>query len=464
MPRDTVASGSLPRIFFERSGGVMKSVLIKNAYLLEDDGTEAPVEIFVVSGLIRWVSMQDFVHKPPAKEIPVFDARGWSVWPGVIDPHVHGRYPPGRRKETPHSLRASAFAGGVTYSGLMPNTDPAIVDQRTLARVQDRMSDIGLPVMVHVGAVERNLSVLKALARTKGVRALKVYRAKTTGKLLVDDDAVFRKILKIASDEDVAVMVHAEHQDVLDREGREHRAEHEGCAASCHGSMRSPKAEVLGVRRDIGIYRKGGYRCKLVFAHLSVWRSLELVRLAKGDGLPVFAEVTPHHLLLNDHLLARPDGTRFQVNPPLRSPDERALLHSGLVNGLVDYIGSDHAPHTPSEKLKPFGQAPSGFAGIETLLPALLDQRANGVLSASTVRALTSGNAASIFGLSDRGVIAFGKRADFVFVDHHASWMVHTEGLHSKARDSPFEGVPFCGARIMATMVAGETVYERKET
>lgn len=439
----------------------MHDILITNAVTLDDRGMETPCEILVVGGRVRRFSSGDFDDSPLHGRFTRFDARGWSLWPGVIDPHVHGRYPPGRGAESPSSLQESAFAGGVTFPGLLPDTDPPITTEATLLRVEQRMEEIHFPCMIHVGAVERNLSSLRRLARFKPVRAFAVYRSKMQGKLLVDDDETFRKILAIASDENITVIVHSEHHGMLEQEGQAHRESHRACTAACHGIMRSPKAEYFGVKRDLLLYRSGGYTCRIVFAGLSLLRSLSLVREAKYDGLPVYAEVAPHHLFLNDKLVSREDGTRFVTNPPLRSPDSRALLHHGLMTGLIDYVGSDHSPHPPRQKARPYGLAPSGFPGLETLLPALLDQRANGALTPSAIRMLTSGNAASIYGLSDRGSVAFNKRADFVFVDHHASWIPRRSEMHSRAKDTAFDGIPLCGARIMATMCGGKFVYER---
>lgn len=347
--------------------------------------------------------------------------------PAVIDPHVHFRTPGHEYKEDWRSGARAAFRGGVSTVFDMPNTSPPCV---TCARLEEKKKqieaqlDLPLRYGLYLGADRDQLSEIERVSNH--AVGIKVFMASSTGTLLLDDEVALDRVFCLAAEHHLLVAVHAEDELTLIAHQRE------SCDPADHSRMRPNVAAAIAVERAITKAKKYGTR--LYILHMSTKEELSLVEQAKREGVDVACEVTPHHLFLTTDDYAR-FGTRVQMNPPLRSRGDCEALWEGVRRGLIDTIGTDHAPHTLEEKDLPFGKAPSGVPGVETVLPLLLDAVNKGKLSLERVIELTHTNVARLFCL--------GHNDDTVWVDMNEEWRVGD--FQSKCGWSPFEGMVLKG-------------------
>ncbi|MFO1069165.1 MAG: dihydroorotase [Geminicoccaceae bacterium] len=371
------------------------------------------------------------------------DARGLHVLPGVIDTQVHFREPGAEHKEDLASGSDAAVLGGVTAVFEMPNTKPVTDSAELLAdklaRAHGRMR---CDHAFFVGATAANAARLAELERLPGCAGVKIFMGSSTGSLLVEDDTTLLHVLAAGRRR---VAVHSEDEPRL----RERKALAAAGDPSTHPVWRDVEAAVRSTTRLLAAARRAG-------------RPVHVLHISTADELPLLAahrdiatvEATPQHLTL-----AAPDcyarlGTRAQMNPPLRGPEHREALWAAVASGLVDVLGSDHAPHTVAEKEQPYPQSPSGLPGVQTLLPLMLNHVAAGRLSLLRLVDLTSAGPARIFGIAGKGRIAQGYDADLVLVDLAARRRVERSWLASRAGWSPFEGMELIGWPV-ATLVRG---------
>lgn len=344
--------------------------------------------------------------------------------PALIDPHVHFRTPGQEYKEDWRSGALAAFRGGISTVFDMPNNIPPCV---TLQRIQEKKklidSQLQLPLRyaLYLGADREHLDEIEQ-AKSE-VIGIKVFMASSTGTLLIDDDEVLDEVFKKAAQQGLVVAVHAEDEETL----RLHRRETRDVAD--HSKMRPNLAAAIAVERAIEKAKK--YRTRLYILHMSTKEEVVLVERAKKEGVDLFAEVTPHHLFLSEEDYPR-WKTLVQMNPPLRSKADQEALWDGIARGVIDTIGTDHAPHTFEEKRLPFGQAPSGIPGVETLLPLMLDAVNKGWLTLDRLSALTYYNICKIFRLPFHD--------DVVWVDMDLEKEVSVQNLQSKCQWTPYEG------------------------
>lgn len=382
--------------------------------------------------------------------VDVFDATGLVVCPGLIDIHVHLREPGFEYKETVATGVAAAAAGGFTAVACMANTRP-VNDNRTVTElILSEAASHPLARVYPIGAVSKGL---------EGKELAEVGEMVEAGAVAVSDDGrpvvnaeLMRRVLMYAQHYDIAVIQHA--QD-LDLSGA--GVMHEGEWSTRLGLPGIPgSAEDVMVARDLLLSEDTGGRYHV--AHLSTARSLDLVRLAKRRGLAVTCEVTPHHLLLTDQAVAESGfSTHLKMNPPLRAECDRTALLDGLVDGTVDAIASDHAPHHPDEKLLDFNLAPFGILGLETTLSLCLDRLVHGgLLSLSRLVELLSTGPARVLGLPG-GSLAPGSVADVTVFDPDRQVVVAAENMRSKSRNTPFDGWRLRGAPV-ATFLAGRRI------
>ena len=392
-----------------------------------------------------------------AGEETVVDAAGKLLFPGAVDVHVHFRQPGFDHKETWATGSRSAAAGGVTTVVDQPNTDPptvsgeAVDEKAALAR--ESLVDHGInggvtPDWDPDSLFERPLFALG-----------EVFLADSTGEMGIGE-SLFRTACERAAEADVVVTVHAEDADRFDESVLPHSTDASGEAASsatdradpdAWSAYRTAEAEVKAVERACAIADETG--ADLHVAHTSTPGG---VRTAAAAGAT--SEVTPHHLLLSrddlDDL-----GTFGRMNPPLRDESRRQTLFELLVDGTVDVVATDHAPHTREEKDATVWDAPSGVPGVETMLPLLLAQAHEDRIGYERVRDVTARNPARIFDLPRKGRVAPGYDADLVLVDPDATTEIRGESLHSKCGWTPFEGHTAVFPEL--TMVRGDVVYER---
>jgi dihydroorotase len=378
----------------------------------------------------------------PAAGERVIDAVGRRLLPGMIDVHVHFREPGFAHKETWTSGSRSAAAGGVTCVVDQPNTDPMTIDGDAFAAKAERarasLVDYGLN-----GGVTDDWD--RASLFDQPLFALgEVFLADSTGDMGIDE-GLFADALEAASAADLPVTVHAEDADRFDEAARERDD------ADAWSAYRRAEAEIAAVERACEVAAARDARIHV--AHTS---TPEAVEIATEAGMTT--EVTPHHLFCSRSDL--PDlGTHGRMNPPLRSEARRARLWDQVVEGPVDMIATDHAPHTRAEKDAGIWDAPSGVPGVETALPLLLAETVDGPLSWERVRDLTAANPADRFDLPAKGRIEPGRDADLVLVDPDDVRPIRADDLHTKCDWTPFEGMD--GLFPDLTLVRGQVAYER---
>lgn len=376
----------------------------------------------------------------------IVDAKGCHVSSGFVDLHAHLREPGREEAETVETGSRAAALGGYTAVVAMPNTDPAQDSTIVVEFVRGRglaagLCDVHPAGCITLGRQGLELAPFKQLADV-GVR---IFTDDGNG---VQDPLLMRCALEYASDLDIVIAQHCEVARLT-----EGAVMHEGRCCSELGLPGWPAlAEELMLHRDIELVRLTGAR--MHFLHLSTAKSVELVRNAKRDGLPVTAEVTPHHLALDDELLRGYDPL-FKVNPPLRTAADIRALKEGLLDGTIDAVATDHAPHTAHDKELPLDAAPPGMLGLETALGVV-----NSVVDIDPVRLVEvmSWNPAAIAGLPRHGRdIEPGAPANLVVFDLSAQWQVDSGELASKSRNSPYHGRAVKG-RVRHTVLGGELV------
>ena len=374
------------------------------------------------------------------------DVTGLTVLPGVIDTQVHFREPGLEHKEDLQSGSLAAVMGGVTAVFEMPNTKPPTTDKGAVedkvARGRNRMH---CDFAFYVGGTHENAAELPKLERMEGVCGVKVFMGSSTGNLLVPDDDGVGDILKHIRRR---AAFHSEDEYRL----RERRPLAETGNVLTHPVWRDEEAAISSTRRLIKLAREANQHIHV----LHVTTEEEMQMLAANRDI-VSVEVTPQHLTL-----AAPDayeeiGTFAQMNPPIRDVHHRAALWKALEQGIVDVIGSDHAPHTREEKAEAYPHSPAGMPGVQTLLPLMLDHMAEGKISLEKLVTLTSLNAQKLFGLKEKGAIEIGNHADLTFVDLQRSETITEDWIEARCGWSPFTGRTIRGWPV-GTMVRGTRV------
>ena len=385
----------------------------------------------------------------------VMDCGGNVLLPGLVDMHVHLREPGREDTETIATGSDAAAKGGFTAVFTMANTSP-VIDQPFLAEaVWAKGQEYGKCDVYPVGSISQGLKGEQlteiGLMSRSGVRMFS-----DDGKC-VNDPQLMRRAIEYAKAHDVVLAQHAE-----DHRMTEGASAHEGEQAARLGLRGWPRvAEESIVARDAIMTRDYGGRYHL--CHASTEGTVELLRFAKNQGIDVTAEVTPHHLMLTDEKLATYDGL-FRVNPPLREARDAEALKQALLDGTVDVVATDHAPHGSEDKCVEFENAKPGMLGLETSLavvhrifvePGLADWR--------FVAKVMSERPAEILRLKDQGrPINVGEPANLVLVDPESPWTAHGDEMASKASNTPYEGIEF-SARVVGTWLRGTQTYDSKK-
>ncbi len=357
--------------------------------------------------------------------------------PALIDPHVHFRTPGGEHKEDWHTGARAALGGGVTTVFDMPNTAPSTTTKEFLTQkkllVEQQLNDARIPLrhFFYLGASSDHIDEIKKCRND--IVGVKMFMGSSTGDLLIDDEKNQRAIFEICAKTDVLLAVHAEDERTL-----QHSLISD---AHIHSKIRPREAAIIAVTKAIRFAKE--YRTKTYMLHVSTKEEVMLIREAKANGMPVFAEVTPHHLFLteeNDTTL----GNFAKMNPPLRTKADQAALWAGIHDGTIDTIGSDHAPHTIEEKNQPYEKAPSGVPGIETTLPLLLTAYHQGKITIEKIIAITHTNIEQIFRLTPND--------DTIEVDLTLRKKVDGQSLETKCGWSPFEDWSLTGWPVSVTL------------
>ncbi|HEY8263709.1 MAG TPA: dihydroorotase [Methyloceanibacter sp.] len=359
----------------------------------------------------------------------VIDARGLHILPGVIDSQVHFREPGLEHKEDLASGSRAAVLGGVTAVFEMPNTKPATTTAEALTdkvvRARNRMH---CDFAFFVGATKQNIDELPTLERLEGSAGIKIFAGSSTGDLLVDDEDSLSRILgKISR----RAAFHSESEMRLQERAGVKRAGD----VSSHSEWRDAEAALASTEMLLRLARQAGKRIHIL--HVSTAAEMQLLALNKDIAT---VEVTPQHLTLIAREAYASIGSRAQMNPPLRDKSHQDVLWWGLDQGVVDVLGSDHAPHTLEEKEAAYPASPSGMPGVQTLVPVMLDHVNKGRLSLARFVDLTSAGPQRIFGIAGKGRIAVGYDADLTIVDLKLQKTITDDWIASKCGWTPFAG------------------------
>jgi len=415
-------------------------LILKGGTVVNHDG-EGARDLGISGG--RIAALGDLSHATAGE---VIDCRGLHILPGVIDTQVHFREPGLTHKEDLESGSRSAVMGGVTAVFEMPNTQPTTTSAEALAdkvaRAHHRMH---CDFAFFMGGTRENTQALPELERLPGCAGVKVFMGSSTGSLLVEDDEGVRNILKVIRRR---ASFHSEDEYRLNE--RKHLRV-PGDPRS-HPVWRDDVAALTCTQRLVRLARKTGKRVHVL--HISTGQEMEFLRDHKDVAS---VEVTPHHLTL-----AAPDcyerlGARAQMNPPVRDRSHRKAIWRGLDEGVVDVLGSDHAPHTAEEKAGTYPATPSGMTGVQTLVPIMLDHVNAGRLSLARLVDLTSHGPARLFGIAGKGRIAVGYDADLTVIDLKRQMTITNRWIASRAGWTPYDGITVTGWPV-GTFVRGARV------
>ena len=390
---------------------------------------------------------------PTAEGLPQLDGQGLICAPGFIDLHVHFREPGQEEKETVATGSRAAAAGGFTGVVTMPNTVPAVDNPGMVRYIIDRGKEANLCRVYPTGAISPGRAG-EALTEFGSMIEVGAVGFTDDGSPVVSG-ALMSNALKMTRMHDVPIISHAEDLSLTGS-----GVMHGGYWSSRLGLPGIPRAsEDAAVFRDVELARATGGH--LHVAHVSTRGAVQIIRRAKEDGVHVTAEATPHHFS-QDHACCRDYSPLFKMSPPLREPDDVAAVVEGLVDGTIDCIATDHAPHTATEKEYQFDQAPFGVTGLETALAAGITHlvRDGRMDLEHLVRCMTE-KPAEVMNLPG-GRLEEGSEADFVLFDPDREWVVDPATFHSRSRNSSYCGESLTG-RVIATFLRGRLTH-RDET
>ncbi|HWD09597.1 MAG TPA: dihydroorotase [Actinomycetota bacterium] len=426
----------------------MADLLLTGGRLIDPaSGVDRVCELLIGGGVIEAVGTGLSAHGAE-----VVDVAGAVVCPGFVDTHVHLREPGREDEETIASGSAAAALGGYTAICAMPNTDPVCDTAAVAEKVASAGRFLGLTRVLPAGALTQGLEGTQLAAIGEMATSPARVRLFTDDGKGVQDAALLRRAMEYVKG---FGGICAEHCDVASLSHGGHM--HEGVWSSRLGLGGIPaEAEELALGRDLGLAKLTGVHFHAL--HVSTAGSVELIRLAKAQGLAVTAEATPHHLTLTDAALADYD-TNLKVNPPLRSPDDVEAVRQGLLDGTIDNIATDHAPHAAHEKEAEFEAAPPGLIGLETALGVLItDLVGPGILSLPALVKAMSTRPARVLGLAGQGgPLTAGAPANVTVFDPSARWVVDPAAFASQSRNCPWAGRELTG-RVVMTVFEGRVV------
>ncbi len=434
----------------------MKDLVVWGGRVVDPrSGLDAERDVLLVEGRVAAVEYPGRLRG--AEQVEFLDASGRIVAPGLVDVHVHLREPGQRGKETIATGTSAAAAGGFTSVVAMPNTVPVNDSAETLAWMLDAARGAAVRLFAMPAATLGSMGSM--LTDYSALRSGGAVGFTDDGRPVLEDE-VMRAALMAAARAGVPLSQHAEDTSLT-----------AGCSMNAGrlafrlGLRGMPvEAEARIVQRDLQLLREieraEGLHPHLHVQHVSTARAMEAIRGAKREGLRVTCEVAPHHFALTEDAVEDYD-TNAKMNPPLREEQDRLAMVAGLMDGTVDCIATDHAPHASHEKEVEFERAPNGITGLETALGVALRvlQREAG-MTLGRVLELMSASPASIAGLAGRGTLAVGSVADVVVFDAAEAWNFSAAESRSKSRNTPFDGASMLG-RVKATISEGRLVYIR---
>jgi len=416
-------------------------LLIRNARVARPDGSTFDGDLLCEDGRIARLA-----PAIDARADEAVDAQGRLLLPGAIDPQVHFREPGKEYKEDLGSGSRAAVRGGVTSFLEMPNTDPpttsqAALDDKLRRAAQKCVANYGF----FIGATADNLDTLNRAAPACGI---KIFMGASTGSLLVDRAEDLERIFANGTR---LIAVHAEDEARI----RARKVQFAGRTDhAVHSEIRDAECALQATELALALSKK--YRRRLHILHLSTKEEAALLRRDKPAW--VTAEVIPNHLFLNTGDYAA-QGARVQMNPPIRPPQDNTALWQALKDGVIDFVATDHAPHTLEEKRRPYPDCPAGMPGVETSLPLMLTEMAAGRCTLAEVQKWMCWGPAAAYGIPNKGKLLEGWDADLTLVDMQTVKTVRDEDMFTKVRWSPFAGRALTGWPV-CTVVNGRVVFD----
>jgi len=428
------------------------TLLIKNGRLVNPGtGTGRVCDILVEEGLIKEISPSI----APSSRVNILDASGLVVSPGFIDIHVHLREPGQEHKEDIESGSRAAVRGGFTSIACMPNTAPVNDNVEVTAQIKRRADEVGLVNIFPVAAISRGL-MNEEPTDMEALVAAGVIGFSDDGRCVMSEE-LFKQALLKARTLEVPIIEHPEDHSI----SQDGQINEGSISVSCGLKGIPGAAEDVIVERDIHLQQDTNSFLHLT--HISTAGAVRSICKAKAEGVTVTADVTPHHLLLNETMIIR-DGKcdpNYKMKPPLRTEADRQALIEGLKIGAIDCIATDHAPHSRQEKANPFEKAPFGIIGMETAFSIIFDRLVRrGFIDLVRLIELFSTNPAKILNLHGRGLVKPGFAADLTLLNIEHPFKIEEEEFQSKSANCPFIGWEGRGV-VEYTVVGGKVVYQR---
>lgn len=420
------------------------TLLIKNAYLANNQNET--IDVKAVNGKIDMIAK----NIKPTENDTVIDAAGLILAPGFIDVHVHLREPGGEHKETVETGTKAAGKGGYTTICAMPNTNPVPSDVASLKVVQDKIKTDAVIKVYPYASITNGL---------KGEALVDFDALTEAGAFQFTDDGVgvqtagdMYEAMKQAAKNNKAIVAHCEDNSLIFG-----GCVHDGDVATRLGVNGIPSiCEATQIARDVLLAEKA--KCHYHVCHVSTKESVRVIRDAKKAGIHVTAEVSPHHLILTEDDITTHD-TNYKMNPPLRGKEDRQALLEGLLDGTIDFIATDHAPHHQDEKQQSIDQAPFGIVGLETAFSLLYTHFVEtNIMTLHQLIDFLAVKPSKVFGM-DQGEIAIHRPADLVLLDINKTTVIDKNSFESKGKNTPFDHMTVKGQVVM-TFVNGELVYK----
>jgi dihydroorotase len=420
---------------------LLESILIKNIAIVFEKEIKTG-DIYIHQGKIKY-----FSWSLNMKAEEVINGQGLMLIPGCIDTHVHMRDFDLAAKEDFNSGSRAAAAGGFTTIFDMPNTQPPTISLEALAQKRKQAAaNCLVNYGFYLGATKDNLAELN---KAENIAGIKIFMGSSTGNLLLEKTADLEKIF---THTDKLITVHAEDHGIIMENTQKSMCEQ---GLYLHAKIRSKEAEITAIEKALKLAKVHAKRLHIL--HLTCAESVALLRKEKIEGL-ITAEVCPQHLFLHGPEAYEKLGNFAKVNPPIRMQKDSLALWQGLKEGVIDFVSTDHAPHTIQEKMQPYQEAPSGMPGLETALPLMLNQVNTEKCSMYEIVRWFSQNQVKAFNIPNKGYIREGYDADLTLIDLKTKRQVVNQKLQTKCKWSAFDGQILQGWPIM-TIVNGQIVY-----
>jgi len=427
--------------------------LIKNALIVNENDIISG-SVLVENNIISKIFENDHDSISLSDDTKIIDAECNYLIPGVIDDQVHFREPGNTYKADIYTESKAAVAGGVTSYFEMPNTNPQTTSIVELEKKFDIAKEKSLAnYSFYMGGTNENIEEIKKIDKTK-VCGLKVFMGSSTGNMLVDQEDA---LVDIFTNSPVLIATHCEDEATIQKNNKEYKEKYgDDVPMSCHPKIRSAEACYLSTKKAVDLAKK--HNARLHVLHLSTEKEMELFESDKKlEDKKITAEVCVHHLWFDDRDYQK-YGTRIKWNPAVKAESDKKALFNALMDGKIDVVATDHAPHTEEEKDNTYFKSPSGGPLVQHSLNAMLEFVHLGKMAITDVVQKMCHNPAILFNVKERGFIKVGYKADLVLVNIDSPWVVKKDNILYKCGWSPFEGTLF-NSKITHTFVNGNLVY-----